>query len=672
MSPDCLPAPQRGMVVEQASLDDARLGIRTTGAEFELDLASGGGRFRQRIGGSREVLGLTIQAGPLSTPRLTHAGPGLAFAEFDSPRLDLRANGDSLFMLHARQPVRLSVAGRFAPGFFSSDRANHLVLDERGGFGLYCSVTDLADRFDPFGEPGATASYDLPAGAVLWIGICPPKPYDWERSTRDQVVWHWSNTLAYPADGVLEGWARLGNIVLLQSEVMLWKDWNLAFEPRLGPGEFARVGATLHRLGMRFIVYTSPYYFLRGTGREKAAMNSFEHFTNWPAGTPTGENIEAFLAEIARLMRDHRPDGLYFDGQYTENPAALYLLARRSREIVGEGGLLEWHSTTALGSDLCSLPAADAYVDFVLRGEGRQKDYGSRDYLRYFVSGANVHNSVGVICNNGGPLTPGLVHDVLDVNARMHTLAGWMADPKSAAVVDEYRHLLGDGPGLRDRFERGCERHQGAIPGQVELRRRERRMLAAPPEWGRPLWSGSFASLDGWSRIISPRNPDPFAAAGGTLRITAAASTYAYLQRPVGRPVRGLLARIRRGSDTGASWGPAVGLRWPDEDLLRIGLRGDGLVQLDTPGNQRLAAPPPGADVGLWLRARWGEHQAIVEIGPDRDHLVTAWSFEHQGRFVRPVIEAVAGKVPYHGRPEDFSEPGPTGTCEISWFELYP
>ena len=138
---------------------------------------------------------------------------------------------------------------------------------------------------------------------------------------------------------------------------MLWKDWNLAFE-RAGAG---RVRRARDRPPARHASsITRALYFLRNTPL-KHAFNSFANFTNWPPGTPTGENIEQFMAEIERLLKTHRPDGLYFDGQYIENPAALYALARRTRALLGEDGILEWHSTQALGSELCFLPQADAY-----------------------------------------------------------------------------------------------------------------------------------------------------------------------------------------------------------------------------------------------------------------------------------------------------------------------
>ena len=134
------------------------------------------------------------------------------------------------------------------------------------------------------------------------------------------------------------------------------------------------------------------------------------------------------MTAITKVMNVHKPDGLYFDGQYTSNPAALYALARRTRELIGEDGILEWHSTTALGNGHCYLPQADAYVDFILRGEGRESVYEDFEYLRYFVSFYNINNCIGVLCNNGPiGVNPNLVRDVLRANralSRHRELAG--------------------------------------------------------------------------------------------------------------------------------------------------------------------------------------------------------------------------------------------------------
>lgn len=460
MNPAVFPGAQQGMKVENATVSNDTLHVVTTGAEFSLD-KNGQGVFLQRIGHRRPVVRIRIR-GITSAPKLTHEGQGFAFATFNSPKLDLRANGDSLFMFHAHEPVKIDIERLIHKGFSAEYKSNALIFDEWGGYGLFCSDPNFSKSVSK--QESTVIRYVLPANEVIWFGVCPPKPYNWNRSLEDNVVWHWSSKLGYPADKDLISWAKHGNIILLQSEVMLWTDWNLAFEPRLGEAEFARVRETIHEQGMKFIVYTSPYYFLRGTPQQHKAMNSFAFFkiTGFPPGWPKGDNIDLFIEEIRKVMTKYKPDGLYFDGQYFENVPALYALARRSRNVVGEKGILEWHSTFALGNGLCFLPQADAYVDFILRGEGRGNSYTNDDYLRYFVSGYNTSNSIGVIANNGSKPTSELLKRLLSMNIRMHTIVGWLNDSVTMEIIqNNYTSQLK--PELRQKVENSVNDRQAAL-----------------------------------------------------------------------------------------------------------------------------------------------------------------------------------------------------------------
>lgn len=666
MDPRSFPTPQRGMVVEAGTLTDAAFRVTTTGALIQGDLARGEVCFQQRIGHPRPVARLRLGL-PLRGGRLTHLGRGLARFTFEHPRVTVRVNGDSLLMLQVHEPLPVAVDRLMAPAWHASYQSNHLLVDEWGGFGLYCSEPGRADGFDPYA--GRVARYPLPAGAVLWLAVCPPQPYPWQRSLRDNVVWHWSDTLAYPPDEVLRSWRELGNIVLLQSEVMLWQDWNLDFVPRLGPAEFGRVRETLHGLGMRFIVYTSPAYFLRGTPLERHAMNSFVNFQGWPPAISSGENIDLFLAAITRMSRQHRPDGLYFDGQYTSNPAALYALARQARALLGEEGILEWHSTTALGDGLCYLPPADAYVDFILRGEGANQRYTDFDYLRFFVSGYNINNCIGVICNNSGGLSRELVRRVLEANARFHTIAGWVHQPELMQVLrEEYQARLG--PGLQATVEAGANRRQAQVAAQVASKRAERAALQAAPAWGSSLCALTFPALPAARQLISPANPSPFGTEQGALTIQGRPHTYAYLALPLQGRAEGLVVKLRQGSDGGMSWGPGALLRFANGAFLRLGTRSDGRLQADLMG-QQLVGGAYDPTSWAWLRARWRERWGVVEHSGDGKRYQVVWQFEHGGGLCGPVSELLVGKVPYNGQPLDFAAEGPVGKCEIGLVEVH-
>jgi hypothetical protein len=667
MDPRRFPDPQRGMVVESATAQGEAVHIQTTGAEITVNPADGEIRFHQRIGHPRRVASLQVGE-PLHGGQITHSGPGFARVTFDSPRLTLRVNGDSLAMLQVHQPLQVAIQRGMEVAWQASYHNHHLLVDEWGGFGLYCSEPQLEDGFDAYGETVAT--YPLPAEAVLWVGVCPPQPYDWERSFRDNVVWHWSNQLGYPPDEALRSWQPHGNIVLLQSEVMLWKDWNLDFVPRLGAEEFARVRRTLHDLGMRFIVYTSPYYFLKGTALEPQAMNSFENFQGWPPGSATGENMALFMDAISRVLRDYQPDGLYFDGQYIDNPAALYALARSARARLGEEGILEWHSTAALGYGECYLPHADAYVDFILRGEGQQQRYADFDYLRFFVSGYNVNNCLGVLCNNGPPgLTPELIRDVLRANARFHTLASWLDRPELMDLLNrEYRPRLT--PELRERVGREADDRQAQVAAKAAAARAERQTLEQPPSWGEPVFREEFDALPQVPSDVSPRNPNPFSVAEGSLHVRGQAHTFAFFHYPLKVRARGLVVRLRQGTDGGMSWGPAALLRWPDGALLRIGTRSDGKLQVDFLGQQLHGSAYDGRE-WIWLRARWGEKLGVVERSRDGQTYERVWTLAHGGAFTAETAELLIGKVPYSGRPEDYTEPGEASECQVDLLEVY-
>jgi len=668
MPPEAFPEPQFGMVVESAVQEGDCVRVTTTGAEV-VCRPQGVIQFRQRIGHGRRVLALSLGR-RMDGLRLTHSGPGFARMTVEQPRATLRINGDSLFLLHAHEPMTVRARSAIDTAWSASSGSNHLVVDELGGFGLYCSETNLDDRFDPYEDMVAT--YDLPADAVLAVGVCPPKPYDWERSLTSNVLWHWSPEVAYPPDEVLSSWRPHADVFLLQSAVMAWKDWNLDFVPRFDGREFARVREATRDLDARFMVYTSPYYFLTDTGLEEHAFNTFEDFKGWPCiGTPTGENIELFMAAITRVMQQHRPDGLYFDAQYFENPAGLYALARRSRELIGDDGLLEWHSTGALGPGLCYFPQADAYADIMLRGEAQTALYSDFDYLRFFVSGYNINNCLGVLCNNmpGGEPTPELTRELLRANGRYHTISWWLEKPEIRSVLEQdYQPRLT--PDLRRQVELGIDDRQRRLPARTTTRTNELDMLSEPPTWEDPAFALELDAMPEGESIISPRNGEALSVADGALHVRALAHTYAFRRCPVTTRARGLVVKLRQGTDGGMSWGPSALLRWAGGVGIRLGTRSDGIVQIEALGALALKGKLEVSE-WTWLRARWGPAWGVVEQSADGVSYESLWTFRHGGAFLDETAELLVGKVPHDGLPQDYTVPGEPGECDIDFVHVY-
>jgi hypothetical protein len=182
-----------------------------------------------------------------------------------------------------------------------------------------------------------------------------------------------------------------------------------------------------------------------------------------------------------------------------------------------------------------------------------------------------------------------------------------------------------------------------------------------------------FDELPAGEQIVSPQDPDPFSLLDGVLRVRGKAHTYAFVRVPVNLPVQGLTVRLRLGTDGGMSWGPAAVLRWGNGSVLRIGVRSDGKLQADILGQQIVGGQHDThlPDRWVWLRARWLDRMGVVESSTDGKRFTKEWTFEHNGRLSGNVASLSVGKVPYNGEPQDYSEPGAEGECEVDWVRLY-
>ena len=516
---------QFGMGIEAVEERESQVLVRTTGAEFAFDAAASALRLRQRLGKAREVAVASFAPGALADLRVARRGSGAVLLQARGGALQMRVNADSLLMVRDAQSLAVSCRVSLQPGTVRQQGGDFLFLDEYGGLGTYLATGSPGAGTMPE-DPGA--DYTLDADQVLWIAVAPPRPYDWDASCRDRVVWHWSRETGYPSDAQIEEWSKYGNLLLQQAEVMLWKDWMLRFEPRNGLEEFERVNRTCERLGMRNYVYTSPHYFLTGTGGEGRAINSFEGFTGWVPGDGRGLNWPVFLAEIRKVMHEYKPDGLYFDGIYG-NIVRTYLISRKAREVVGDDGILEYHATWSPPGGGVYLPQIDTYYTFILRGEGCPEMYEDPDYLRYFVSTHNISNSIGVLCNNNDyQLTEEFIGRLLDNNIRLHLIPGWLGDYRKEALETHYWPVLTDSlrppPGSRagrlacrrrgrppgrhrpaGGLPRGLQRSGAGAPGGA-CSRRPRAPVPAPRRPGVPRRPGRLARLlQRQQRGLAPR-----------------------------------------------------------------------------------------------------------------------------------------------------------------------
>jgi hypothetical protein len=670
-------APQLGMTVEDVDVHHDSLVVRTTGAEFIFEPGASRLRLRQRLGMRRESAVVNFAAGSLEGLAVERRAPGVVMLAARGGDFVARINGDSLLMMRDARGLSLGFELAFAPLSAHETGGDFLLMDEYGALGCFhASTGPLAFETSIEDAVTATAGPD----EILWLSVGPPRPFPWQQSLRDRVCWHWSMETGYPTDDQIREWSRRGNILLQQSEVMLWKDWSLRFIPRDGLGEFKRVNRTCEALGMRNIVYTSPLYFLMGTGLEAQAMNSFEHFaeTGFSPGDLRGLNWPIFIHEIAKVMAEYKPDGLYFDGIYG-NVVRTYIVARKARQIVGEDGLLEFHATYTPPGGGVYLPQIDTYFDFILRGEGCEAQYTNADYLRYFVSTYNISNSIGVLCNNNNyPLDADFVATLLDDNIRLHYLPSDPTNERTEGMIANYWPNVNQG--LRKRVERATARRQAEWGHVLERLARARRAAAEalPVLYAADLSDAGFAASvapgkgafelpDGWSGYLSPHSEGKLTPGADGLRIDAHAHTVAYLQRDLPAGTVAAECRIRATGDCGMSWGPGLML-WVGDRPHRIGLRSDGKAQVDRAGTQMLYDDVP---VGEWvrLRIRVAEGCMLYELavgdGP--------WRCLHVD-FVGDLEGAMSmavGKIPYGGSQDEYREMGGMGECEISDVRAY-
>lgn len=444
------------MKVEAAKSAPQQVEVTTTGGRFRVDGARDEIRCWQRIPGVREVLRIKLPAGALARPSILAQTAGAVIIESEGG-VGAKIGCDSLLMLRSDKPMDATCQVLLDPAQVYSTGPNHLIMDPRGAVGLYPIDAVRGPQAD---DPATPLTYPLDAPGMLWVSVGPPRPYEWEKSLKDVIIWHWSAVNAYPSNEDIERWSKYGNVLLMQSEVMAWTSFHVEFEPR-SRAELERVLDKCHALGMRAIVYTSPFYFIKGTplqGKEIANAPNFEAGCLGDLYTMDGANVDLFLAEITKVVNDLGVDGLYFDGIYPGSVKNTYYVMRKSRELLGDDRILEIHATLSAPAagwgNWLYVPTSDTYADFTLKGE--TFGFVSPEWLRYFVSGYNISNAIGVVCNNSGYQIPTeqQIKDTLAANARLSFV------PCGGEAWNQHVHAMGSWyfPRLNDALRQEIEK----------------------------------------------------------------------------------------------------------------------------------------------------------------------------------------------------------------------
>ncbi len=202
--------------------------------------------------------------------------------------------------------------------------------------------------------------------------------------------------------------------------------WRTARHVPSNMDEFHRVRDEVHRNGMKFVVYVSPFY---------------------------SEAPDIFV-EMRRVLNEYQVDGFYFDG-IANDFRDSYRIIRRAREIVGKDRILYVHdSLWDSYNGLVYFPFVDTYADYILRGEGGRLGLGLQDFLRWVVSGYNIGNAVGYWVYYGSniddPSEQPYDYQTDQVPTTMHINAAL----RNEARIWRTMQAWGDQPGELERFDR--------------------------------------------------------------------------------------------------------------------------------------------------------------------------------------------------------------------------
>ncbi|MHB9036991.1 MAG: family 16 glycoside hydrolase [Armatimonadota bacterium] len=433
-----------GMRIQKVREANDRIFVQSSGAEFCVDRRSASVGLVQKIGTRRKLVTAKFDGASLKGLRVAKKGTGAVIISSADSAVSLKMQGDSVMLIKTRKPIDVTFNLSFKPAWSADDySANYLLLDPKGGIGIF-TIGEPLKRVDQIADRGMVR-LSLKAGQEVMVTVCPPRPFDWEKSFQTRIIAHYvaDPALVYPSDEQIKTWARekYGNVIFLASDALLWKNWWLGFESS-NPDELRRVIATAHANGMKVMIYTSPGFLVKGTPKEQEARTNTPKPGDTYIYNPTGSNADYFLAELKKVYETYHPDGFYFDGIYMKSMANSYYVVRKTRELIGDDGILMVHLSEGPPREFSYLrcPAIDTYADFMLRGEREYGMYQDEEYLRYHLSTYNISNSIGILLQSELFAVPpaDLVDRVLRNNLRLYFCASPAPIEPQAEALRKY------------------------------------------------------------------------------------------------------------------------------------------------------------------------------------------------------------------------------------------
>lgn len=428
-----------GMSIQNVQSTRGGFEVLTPGMRLMLE-DKGQLKVEQRIGVERKVLSCKL---PDHLSPWKVSGKTRFRCTFQGKGLELTVQGDSVMIFSPRQHLKLTFNGHFSPHYCQEINGNRLLLDPLGGCGFF-SIPMRRTEATGLGSESWMVQAHLARWDELWVSICPPREIDLKRFS-EPVAHEGTREEPYPSNEIIRSDAKYCRVFTIHegwaADAPEWvedppgsdykhpKPWETDHPVPADPTEFARVREEARRNGMKFLVYFSPYY----------------------------SNAPDLFSEMRRILKEYKVDGLYFDGWcgHREDFRPGYYLIRRARAILGNRLLYLHSSTEPFGTCRVYLPFVHAYADYVLRGEAGREGLEREEFLRYTVSGNQIHNAVGLWCYYGSTGLPGYhnvvpTSDDIDAALRNHvqiwrTSQAWSKTPEELERFDReyYGKLAG-------------------------------------------------------------------------------------------------------------------------------------------------------------------------------------------------------------------------------------
>lgn len=430
-----------GMMIEDVSEGRDEVKVTTTGATYVFNKSSQGEVFcYQRIGSERLVATLVLHT-PLQDLAVDWSNKEFCFLHQPVPDLGvgMRINSDSVLSIRSGREIKATYHGDWVPEYSAVERGNFMLMDERGGIGAYplgLGGYEVPKTSLKFSKDGWQISIFLRSSQRFLTSVFPPRPFEWTKSFKDRIVHHFFSHPPtkpwnpYPRNDEIEEYSKHGNILVLH-----W--WQHGLRTRKGRGlqsrddfiqnsawtsfrlktiddkEMRRTVDKAHELGLRVIAYMTPFYF---------------------PGEP-----DEFLREMDSVLKQYWLDGAYFDG-VSVDVLQGYCLMRAVRRLLGDKILYAHVPSPIIGECYGDgyyvyCPFIDTYADYILRAEHIFAfDW---KHLRYTISGYNISNSIGFVCNYDyePKFTRQLMKHVLKANARLPYWVGFDAYVKERQKV---------------------------------------------------------------------------------------------------------------------------------------------------------------------------------------------------------------------------------------------